>query len=92
MGLVSWILLGAVVGFAAQRLRPRTFPLRLPGTLLAGVLGAAFGGFLAAAVLGRPIADVDLVTLAAALVGSLAVVSLVAAAGRPRDAQRERGA
>jgi len=90
MGLVSWILLGALLGFAAQRLRPRTFPLRMPGTVLGGVLGAAFGGFLAAAALDRRIADLDLVTLGAALVGALAVVVLVAAAGRPRDARHER--
>ena len=90
MGLVSWIVLGALVGFAAQRSRPRTFPLRMPGTVLGGVLGASFGGFLAAAALERRIAELDLVTLAAALAGSVAVVLLVAAAGRPRQARRER--
>ena len=90
MGLVSWIILGALVGVVAQRLRPRTFPLRMPGTVLGGVLGAAFGGFLAAAALDRRIAELDLVTLAAALAGSVAVVVLVAAAGRPREARHER--
>jgi len=90
MGLVSWILVGALVGAAAQRLWPRTFPLRLPGTMLGGVLGAAFGGFLVAALLERRIAEVDALTLAAALIGAVAVVVLVAAAGRPRDPQRER--
>ncbi|HET9545676.1 MAG TPA: hypothetical protein VFO88_08860 [Gaiellaceae bacterium] len=90
MGLVSWILVGVLVGLAAQRLRPRTFPLRAPGTVLAGVLGASFGGFLAAATSERRIAELDLLTLAAALAGSVAVVVLVAVAGRPRDTQRER--
>ena len=90
MGLGSWILVGVLVGLAAQRLRPGTFPLRAPGTVLAGVLGAAFGGFLAAAASERRIAELDLLTLAAALAGSVAVVVLVGVAGRPRDVQRER--
>src|SRR5688572_18155898 len=63
-------------GVAAQGLRPGTFPPRMPGTVLAGVLGAAFGGFLAAAALERRIAELDSMTLAAALVGSVAVVGV----------------
>jgi len=38
----------------------------------------------------RRIAELDLLTLAAAFAGSVAVVALVAVAGRPRDAQRGR--
>ena len=50
MGLGSWILVGVLVGLAAQRLRPGTFPLRAPGTVLAGVLGATLGLVVAGAV------------------------------------------
>ena len=46
MGLVSWIVVGAIAGLLARRLVPGPDPGRFIVTVLLGMAGASVGGFV----------------------------------------------
>ncbi len=51
MGVISWLVLGLVAGAIAKALhKGEREPGGLIGTLLVGILGAVFGGFLASRI------------------------------------------
>jgi len=78
MGLLAWIVLGAIAGFLANLLmHGRT---GLIGTILLGIIGAIVGGWLAGTVLG--VADVTGLNLQSVLVavfGAIVVIFLARA-------------
>ncbi len=90
MGMVSWILLGAVVGVVADRLAPAGFPGGTWGTIVGGVLGAALGGLSLAVAAGRGLAAFDPVSLVTAFGGAALLLVLVRAAGPGAVEVRER--
>jgi uncharacterized membrane protein YeaQ/YmgE (transglycosylase-associated protein family) len=46
MGLVSWIVVGAIAGLLAKRIVPGPDPGRFVVTILLGMAGASVGGFV----------------------------------------------
>ena len=46
MGLISWILVGAIAGMLAKRIVPGPDPGRYVVTVLLGMAGASVGGFV----------------------------------------------
>ena len=46
MGLISWILVGAIAGMLARRIVPGPDPGRFVVTVLLGMAGASVGGFI----------------------------------------------
>ena len=78
MGLLAWIVLGAIAGFLANLvMRGRT---GIIGTILLGIIGAVVGGWLAGTVLG--VADVTGLNLESVLVavfGAIVVLFLARA-------------
>lgn len=70
MSIASWILLGAVVGLVAARLRPGRFPGRALGAAAAGAVGGFVGGGVFAALDDRAVSRLDVVTAASALIGA----------------------
>lgn len=78
MGLLVWIVLGAIAGFLANLLMGgRTGVI---GTILLGIIGAVVGGWLAGTVLG--VADVTGLNLESVLVavfGAIVVIFLARA-------------
>jgi uncharacterized membrane protein YeaQ/YmgE (transglycosylase-associated protein family) len=46
MGLISWIVVGAIAGLLARRLVPGPDPGRFIVTVLLGMAGASVGGFV----------------------------------------------
>lgn len=73
MGVIAWIVLGAIAGFLANLVMGgRT---GIIGTILLGTIGAVVGGFLAGTVLG--VADVtglDLESILVAVFGAIVVI------------------
>jgi uncharacterized membrane protein YeaQ/YmgE (transglycosylase-associated protein family) len=45
MGLISWIVVGAIAGTLARRIVPGPDPGRFIVTLIVGMAGASLGGF-----------------------------------------------
>lgn len=71
MGLLEWIVVGAVVGLLARLMLKRSDPVGCLGTIFIGIAGAAIGGKLWEALFG----DQDGV----AWIGSILVAMLLLA-------------
>lgn len=77
MGIISWIILGAVVGVAAKLLFAGRFPDAASVTVAAGILGALLGGGIFSLIAGRGISGLDAVSLLIALAGSVLTLAAV---------------
>ena len=78
MGLLAWIVLGAIAGLLANILMGgRTGIL---GTILLGIIGAIVGGWLAGTVLGvADITGLNLESIVVAVFGAIVVIFLARA-------------
>ncbi|HET7685556.1 MAG TPA: GlsB/YeaQ/YmgE family stress response membrane protein [Candidatus Limnocylindria bacterium] len=78
MGLISWLLVGAVAGFIASRVVPGDEGYGPIGGLIAGIVGAFVGGWLFALLTSKNdwLTGFDITTLIAAIVGAIIVVFL----------------
>ncbi len=90
MGIVSWIVLGTIMGFLANWLLPGKFPGGVPGTIVGGVAGAFLGGAIFSLVASGSGGRFDPLSLLVALVGAAALLALVHRADRaePRATRR----
>jgi uncharacterized membrane protein YeaQ/YmgE (transglycosylase-associated protein family) len=82
MGLLAWIVLGAIAGFLANVIFGGNEGVI--GTILLGIVGAVVGGFIAGSVLG--VADVtglNLESIIVSVFGAIVVLAIYRAlAGR----------
>ncbi len=86
MGIVSWTVLGAIVGVLVNRLLPGRFPGGLIGTVVGGMAGAVLGGTIFSLAARRTVPAFDPAGLLVAFVGAALLLMLVRKAGysRPR--------
>ena len=79
MGIISWIVLGAIAGYLAGFLVKGDESLGVIGHIVLGIVGALVGGFLARIVLGTDPIDgaLDISSIVAAVVGAVLVVWVV---------------
>jgi uncharacterized membrane protein YeaQ/YmgE (transglycosylase-associated protein family) len=80
MGILSWIVLGAIAGYLAGFLVRGDESLGIIGHIVLGIVGALVGGFLARVLLGMDPIDgaLDVSSIVAAVVGAVIVVWVVA--------------
>ncbi len=71
MGILSWILLGLVVGALAKWILPGDDPGGFVITVLIGIAGAVVGGFIASTLGLGTVTGFNLGSLAIAIGGSL---------------------
>ncbi len=77
MGLIAWLVVGAIAGFIASRVVPGDEGYGWLGGLIAGIIGALVGGFILAAITGEDwTTGINIPTLLAAIVGAIIVVFL----------------
>lgn len=76
MGLVAWIVLGAIAGFIANMIYGGNEGVI--GTVLLGIVGAVVGGFLAGTVL--KVADVTGVNIESIVVSVIGAIVVLAVA------------
>jgi len=81
MGIVSWIVLGAIVGFAVNWLVSGRFPGGIPGTVVAGAAGAFIGGAAFSLVADRAVSSLDALSLLIAFAGAALLLTAVRKAG-----------
>jgi uncharacterized membrane protein YeaQ/YmgE (transglycosylase-associated protein family) len=82
MGIVSWIILGLVVGIIAKFLMPGKDPGGIVITILLGVAGAIGGGFISSAFGFGKVTGFDLRSLIIAVCGSLVLLIIYRAIKR----------
>ncbi len=71
MGIISWIVLGLLVGVLAKWIMPGKDPGGFIVTTLIGIAGAVIGGFLSSALGFGDVTGFDLRSLAIAIAGAL---------------------
>lgn len=86
MGIVAWIVLGAIAGYLAGMLVKGDEGMGIIGHIVLGIVGALVGGFLAGALFGtNPVNGIDITSIVVAVIGAvIAVVVWNALTGRTR--------
>ena len=74
MGIISWIILGLVVGVIAKFLMPGKDPGGIFITILLGVAGAIGGGYISSAIGFGQVTGFDLRSLIIAVCGSVVLL------------------
>ena len=82
MGIVSWIILGLVVGIIAKFLMPGKDPGGIVITILLGVAGAIGGGYISYVFGFGKVTGFDLRSLIIAVCGSLVLLIIYRAIKR----------
>lgn len=79
MGIISWIVLGAIAGWIAGLLVKGDEGLGVIGHIVLGIVGALVGGFLARVLFGIDPIDgaLDISSIVAAVIGAIIVVWVV---------------
>lgn len=79
MGIIAWIVLGAIAGYLAGFLVRGDEGLGVIGHIVLGIVGALVGGFLAGLLLGADPIDgaLDISSIVAATIGAIIVVLVV---------------
>lgn len=71
MGILSWIVLGLIVGMLAKWIMPGRDPGGLVVTIVIGIAGALIGGFLASALGLGTVTGFNVPSLVIAIAGAL---------------------
>lgn len=90
MGIIAWIVLGAIAGFIANMIMGSREGVIM--TVVVGIVGALVGGFLAGTVPG--VADVtglNLESIIVAIVGAVILIAIVRAFTSSRGGLRSGG-
>ena len=74
MGIISWIILGLIVGIIAKFLMPGKDPGGIIITILLGVAGAVGGGYISSAIGFGGVTGFNLRSLIIAVCGSLVLL------------------
>ena len=87
MGIISWIVVGAIAGWLAGMLVKGDESLGIIGKIILGIVGALVGGFVAGILTGGNdyITGINITTIIVATIGAvIAVVGYNALRGRAR--------
>ena len=77
MGLISWIVLGGIAGWLASIITKRNDQMGCITNIIAGIVGAAVGGWVFSLFGGQGITGFNLPSLLVAFVGAVIVLAVV---------------
>ena len=86
MGIIAWLVVGAIAGYIAGFLVKGDESLGVIGHIVLGIVGAIIGGFLAGLLTGGDyISGINITTIVVAVIGAvIAVVAWKAIRGQTR--------
>lgn len=74
MGIIAWLVIGAIAGWVAGKIVPGDEGYGVIGTIITGIVGAVVGAWILGAVTGDDwIQGITIPTLLAAIVGAVIV-------------------
>ena len=76
MGLVIWVVVGAIIGLVARRIVPGADPGRFIVTILLGMAGASSGGFVVGILGGPGATDANALSVLVAMACAIGVLYL----------------
>jgi uncharacterized membrane protein YeaQ/YmgE (transglycosylase-associated protein family) len=76
MGIVSWLILGAIAGSLANFIDPHPSRGGILGSIVLGIVGAIVGGWIGGALLGLDVTGVNVMSILVAIGGSLLLLWL----------------
>ena len=76
MGILTWIILGGIVGAIAKLIMPGKDPGGIIVTILLGIAGAFVGGYISTLLGFGSVTGFNLVSLVIAVIGSLILLLL----------------
>ncbi len=76
MGLISWVVVGAIAGFLARRIVPGPDPGRFVVTVLLGMAGASVGGFVVGVLGGSGATGFNVWSVLVATLGAVVLLYL----------------
>ena len=78
MGIIAWVVLGAIAGFIANMIMGSREGLVM--TVILGIVGAVVGGFLAGTVLKQAdVTGLNIESIVVAVIGAVIVIAAVRA-------------
>jgi uncharacterized membrane protein YeaQ/YmgE (transglycosylase-associated protein family) len=77
MGIISWIVLGGLAGWLASIITKRNDQMGCLTNIIAGVVGAAVGGWVFSLFGGQGVTGFNLPSLLVAFVGAVIVLAVV---------------
>jgi uncharacterized membrane protein YeaQ/YmgE (transglycosylase-associated protein family) len=77
MGIISWIILGGIAGWLASIITRRNDQMGCITNIVAGIIGAAVGGWVFSLFGGQAVTGFNLPSLLVAFVGAVIVLAVV---------------
>ncbi len=77
MGIISWIVLGGIAGWLASLIMKRNDQMGCIMNIIAGIVGAAVGGWVFSLFGGQGVTGFNLPSLLVAFVGAVIVLAIV---------------
>jgi uncharacterized membrane protein YeaQ/YmgE (transglycosylase-associated protein family) len=77
MGIISWIVLGGIAGWLASIVTKRNDRMGCITNIIAGIVGAAVGGWVFSLFGGQGVTGFNLPSLLVAFVGAVIVLAVV---------------
>ena len=79
MGILSWIILGALAGWLVSLIVKTNFEQGMFGNIVVGIIGALIGGFLGSKLLGIDVTGINITSILLAVGGGVLFVFLLSA-------------
>ena len=76
MGIISWIVLGAIAGAIAKLIMPGKDPGGIIVTILLGIAGAFVGGYISTSVGFGSVTEINIISLVIAVGGAILLLIL----------------
>ena len=77
MGILSWIVLGALAGWIASLILKTNAQQGALGNIIMGIVGALIGGFLGSWLFGIDVTGINISSILLAVLGALVFASLM---------------